>query len=63
MPLVEIHILEGRTNEQKKALLSAVTKAVQDSINVPPEKIRVWIQEMPRTEFMAGGVLAAERKE
>ena len=62
MPLVEIHLLEGRSNEQKKALLTAVTKAVQDSIGTPVETIRVWIQEMPKTDFMAAGVLAAERK-
>jgi len=62
MPLIEIHMLEGRSDEQKKVLLNAVTKAVQDSIGVPVEAIRVWIQEMPPTEYMAAGVLAADRK-
>jgi len=62
MPLVEIHLLEGRTDEQKKALLSAVTQAVRDSIGASPESIRVWIQEFRRTEYMAGGVLAADKK-
>jgi 4-oxalocrotonate tautomerase family enzyme len=32
MPLIEVHLLEGRTAEQKKALLTALTKAVQDTI-------------------------------
>ncbi len=62
MPLIEIHLLEGRSDEQKKILLTAVTKAVQDSIGAPLETIRVWIQEMPPKTFMAAGVLAADRK-
>ncbi|NPV83756.1 MAG: 2-hydroxymuconate tautomerase family protein [Candidatus Aminicenantes bacterium] len=61
MPLVEIHLLEGRTKAQKKALLEAVTRAVQESIQAPLETIRVWIQEMPLDEFMTAGVLASEK--
>src|SRR5512135_2768810 len=53
MPLVEIHLLEGRTDEQKKALLSAVTLAVHETIGSPIESIRVWVQEFAPTEYMA----------
>jgi len=59
MPLVEIHLLEGRTKEQKKELLEAVTRAVRESIQAPLETIRVWIQEIPLDEFMTAGVLAS----
>lgn len=62
MPLIAIHLLEGRTDEQKKALLSAVTAAVHDSIGAPLENIRVWIQEFSPREYMAAGVLAADKK-
>lgn len=62
MPLIEIHLIEGRSDEQKKVLLTAITQAVHDSIGAPLESIRVWIQEMPPKEFMAAGVLAADRK-
>jgi 4-oxalocrotonate tautomerase len=62
MPLIEIHLLEGRTDEQKKGLLQAVTRAVQDSLGAPLETIRVWVQEMSPKEFMSAGVLAADRK-
>jgi len=63
MPLVAIHLLEGRTDEQKKALLTAVTAAVRDSIGAPLETIRVWVQEFSPTEYMVAGVLAADRRE
>lgn len=62
MPLIEIHLLEGRSAEQKKALLLAVTQAVHESIGAPLESIRVWVQEMSPKEFMANGILAADRK-
>ena len=62
MPLIEVHLLEGRTDEQKEKLLAAITRAVQESIGAPLPSIRVWIQEMPLTEFMSCGVLASEKK-
>jgi len=61
MPLIQIHMLEGRDDVRKKALLEAVTAAVQQSIGAPLETIRVWIHEFSPSEYMAAGVLAAER--
>jgi 4-oxalocrotonate tautomerase len=61
MPLVEIHMLEGRTDDQKKALLTAVTSAVHDSIGAPLEAIRVWVHEFSSKEYMVAGVLAADK--
>jgi len=61
MPLVQIHLLEGRSADQKRRLLDAVTRAVQDSIGAPLESIRVWIGEFAADEYMIGGVLAADR--
>jgi 4-oxalocrotonate tautomerase len=62
MPLIQISILEGRTPEQKNELLKAVTFAVHESLKAPLQTIRVWIHELPPTEYMIGGVLAADRK-
>lgn len=62
MPLIEIHLLDGRTDEQKKALLAAVTQAVHASIDAPIESIRVWIQEFSPREYMAAGVWYGDKK-
>jgi 4-oxalocrotonate tautomerase len=62
MPLVEIHLLEGRTDDQKKALLTAVTAAVHESIGAPLETIRVWVRDFSPKEYMAAGVLATDKK-
>jgi 4-oxalocrotonate tautomerase len=56
MPLIEVHLLEGRTDEQKKALLTAITKAVHDSIGAPIDTIRIWIEEFSRQAYMAAGM-------
>jgi 4-oxalocrotonate tautomerase len=56
VPLIQINMLEGRTAEQKKALLGAVTDAVHTSIGAPLASIRVWIHEFAAEEYMADGV-------
>jgi 4-oxalocrotonate tautomerase len=62
MPLINVHMAAGRTDEQKKALMAALTRAAQESIGAPLPSIRVWITEMQPTEFMAGGELMADRQ-
>ena len=62
MPLVQIHILKGRTPEQKKNLLASVTQAVAESIGAPLPSIRVWIHEMSDDDYMVAGHLAADHK-
>jgi 4-oxalocrotonate tautomerase len=61
MPLVEIHLLEGRTAEQKERLLTAVTDAVKGSIGAPLDSIRVWLHEFSPGAYMAGGQLKPPR--
>jgi len=60
MPLVEIHMLRGRTAEQKRELLRAVTRAVEESIDAPLSSIRVWIHEFEAEEYMAAGKLKSD---
>lgn len=62
MPLIQVTMLEGRSPEQKRALLDALTDAAHESIDAPREAIRVWLTEVKPDAFMAGGVLAADRQ-
>ena len=61
MPLIEVHMFEGRSDEQKKALLEAITRAVHESIGAPLPSIRVWIQEFSSKEFMVAGELVKRK--
>lgn len=60
MPIVQIHLLEGRTVEQKRKLIAAITDAIVESIDAPRASVRVLIDEMPKEHFGIGGVSAQE---
>ncbi len=62
MPLVNVHMATGRTPEQKKALMDAITDAMEEHIGAPRSSVRVWITEMENTDFMAGGELLADKQ-
>lgn len=58
MPIVNIQMMEGRTDEQKTALIREVTDAVMSAISSPEESIRVLLQEIPKKHFGISGVPA-----
>ncbi|GAB6987981.1 4-oxalocrotonate tautomerase [Paenibacillus pini] len=60
MPIVNIHIMEGRSAEQVKSLIARVTETVADELNSPLEKIRVLVTEVPKTHWGIGGTPASE---
>jgi 4-oxalocrotonate tautomerase len=62
MPLVNVHMASGRTPAQKKALMNAITDAMEQHIGAPRDSVRVWITEMENTDFMAGGELLADKQ-
>ncbi|BAR73772.1 probable tautomerase BC_5378 [Bacillus anthracis] len=48
-------MLEGRTEEQKKALAEKVTAAVSETTGAPEENIVVFIEEMSKNHYAVGG--------
>ncbi len=60
MPFAQIYMLEGRTDEQKKAVIEKVTKALQEAVDAPVQSVRVCIIEMPSTNWGIGGVSAKD---
>jgi 4-oxalocrotonate tautomerase len=60
MPLAQIYMIEGRTEEQKKAVIEKVTKALQEAVDAPVQSVRVCIIEMPSTNWGIGGVSAKD---
>ncbi|MGN6609921.1 MAG: 2-hydroxymuconate tautomerase [Jatrophihabitans sp.] len=61
MPFVQVSLREGRTPQQLRALISALTDAVVDSIGAAKDSVRVVITEVPPTHWAAGDVTLAER--
>ncbi|WP_096185921.1 2-hydroxymuconate tautomerase [Evansella halocellulosilytica] len=55
MPYVTVKMLEGRTDDQKRALVEKVTEAVSETTNAPKEKIAVIIEEMSPSHYGVAG--------
>jgi len=55
MPLLQVNILEGRSDEQKEALIHELTEACHRAIGAPRETVRVLINEMPKQHWGIGG--------
>ena len=58
MPFAQIFMIEGRTEEQKKAVIEKVTQALVEAVNAPKESVRVWIQDVPKENWGIAGVSA-----
>lgn len=61
MPILQIHLLDGRDKGKKKALVENVTKAVCESLDVKPEQVRIILSEMARENYAAAGHLFSEK--
>lgn len=60
MPLVEVTLGVGRTDEQLRALIHALHDAVASTVNARSEHIRVILREVPRTHWATGDLTLAE---
>ncbi|HTW69300.1 MAG TPA: 2-hydroxymuconate tautomerase, partial [Acetobacteraceae bacterium] len=61
MPEVYVHAIEGRSKEQKRALIKDITDAVVKNFGVTADAVLVEIVESSRDNKAKGGVLFSER--
>ncbi|WP_186575887.1 2-hydroxymuconate tautomerase [Aquibacillus kalidii] len=55
MPYVTVKMLEGRTDEQKKALIEKVTEAVVETTGASQDKVVVFVEEIDKKLYGVGG--------
>ena len=55
MPFAQIFLIEGRTEEQRRAVIEKVTAALCEAVGAPRENVRVVIQEVPRANWGIAG--------
>lgn len=60
MPLAQIQIMEGRSDEQKRAVIEKVTAALVEAVGVPIDTVRVIITEVPKAHWGIGGKSAKD---
>jgi 4-oxalocrotonate tautomerase len=61
MPTIRVEMMEGRTPEQKTALVKALTQAVAESLGSKPESVDVLLYDIKREHWATGGVQWSEK--
>lgn len=60
MPIVVVNIKEGRTVEQKRAMVERMTQVICDTMEVKPAAVRIIINDMKNENFAIGGTLVCD---
>ena len=60
MPMIQIHMLPGRTDDEKRAVLTAIHEAVTSTLGVPDSAVRAWITDMDPHAFIRAGAIVAD---
>lgn len=60
MPTFHIELFEGRTLEQKRKFIEAITDATCASLGVEPNSVDIILSEVKRENWATGGRLWSE---
>jgi len=63
MPFVIVEMWEGRTVDQKRKLVKAITQAMIDHADCKPDHLHVVIHDTPKNSWGRGGVLGIDMEE
>ena len=61
MPEIHIELLKGRSPEQIKNMVQAVTDVVADTANAAPENIHIIVSEFEADHYSIGGKLKSDQ--
>ena len=61
MPYVTVKMIEGRTDDQKRALVEKVTAAVSETTGAPVENVVVFIEDMQKNHYGVAGKLFSDK--
>ena len=62
MPTIRVELFEGRTPEQKRNLVAALTEAAVKTLGGSPESVDVLLFDIKPPDWSTGGVLWSEKK-
>jgi 4-oxalocrotonate tautomerase len=62
MPEVYVYALQGRSVEQKRALMKDITDAVVKNFATTADAVTVQIVEAPKTDKSKGGIPFSEQR-
>jgi 4-oxalocrotonate tautomerase len=62
MPNITVELYKGRTIEQKRAFVSAVTDITVEILKVKPQAVRIRLVEMELWDLANGGELECDKR-
>lgn len=62
MPIINVQLFEGRTPEQKRAFVKALTDASVETLGCSPDAVDVILTEVKKSDWASGGKLWSEAK-
>ncbi|HEV2551589.1 MAG TPA: tautomerase family protein [Stellaceae bacterium] len=63
MPVVTVQMWSGRTVDQKRKLVRAITDAMIEYADCKPDHLHVIIQDVPKDSWGRAGMLGSDAKE
>ncbi|MBI2368745.1 MAG: tautomerase family protein [Deltaproteobacteria bacterium] len=60
MPVVQIHLWEGRSKQQKAELVRLITESFQKAADVSPEALHIIFNDVKKDNWGHKGKLASE---
>jgi len=60
MPIIQVNLFKGRTVEQKRKLVTAMTDAVVNSLGSKREDVRIILREMEKQDYAIAGKLSCD---
>ena len=60
MPIVTVEWLQGRSQQQKRQLAQALTRAFVEIAQVPKEQVWIVFRDVPRADWAIGGELLGQ---
>lgn len=57
-PTVHAFLIAGRSDAQKEAMIAGVTKAIEETLGIPSEPVRIMFFDIASTDFGMRGVTA-----
>ena len=62
MPTFNVQMFEGRTVEQKRAFVDAVTRVTCETLDCAPESVDIIITDIRRDNWATAGKLWSDKK-
>jgi 4-oxalocrotonate tautomerase len=60
MPLIHVSLYEGRSIEQKREFVKAVTAEAARTLKCPPESVDIIFEDIKKSDWASAGKLASD---